>query len=173
VVTGAVVAEIDPSISVAGGVEADGLVTLTRGSRLSVAGLTATLVLLGDERATLDLDASPTEAHLELMPNGGLLKLRTDRLHCVWLPQKRGDLLAALLSHRGAHGAGDWVPDEVLIPRVWGSEPITRAQVNTLIHRARLTLSAAGLHGAKIIERAPGGGSTRIRLARGASTSVG
>jgi hypothetical protein len=174
VVTGAVVAEVDPSITVLGGEGGDdGVVTLTRGSRLSFAELTATLVLLGDEKATLDLDPSPTEAHLELMPNGGLLKLRLDRLHCVWLPQKRGDLLAALLSQSGSHAAGDWVPDDVLIPRVWGAEPITRAQVNTLIHRTRLTLSAAGLHGSKLIERAPGGGSTRIRLARGAATSVG
>lgn len=172
-VRGAVVAEVDPSLEVRGGSIDGALVTLTRGARLACAGVTATLVVVGDEKATLDVESSPTEAHLELLPHGGLLKLRLDRLHCVWLPQRRGDLMAALLAPARGRSAGDWIPDEALISHVWGTEPATRMQLNTLVHRLRLTLSAAGLNGAKLIERAPTGGSTRVRLARNASTSVG
>jgi DNA-binding winged helix-turn-helix (wHTH) protein len=64
------------------------------------------------------------------------------------------------------------VSDELLIPRVWGGESATREQLNTLIHRTRVTLVAAGLNGPGLIERAPGGKSTRARVAERARVSV-
>lgn len=171
-VLGAVIAEVNGAVELQGARFEGELAQLVCGSRLSAGGTTLTLARPADAPATVDLNPAPTVASLELMPNGALLKLTLDREHAVWLPHKRGDLLAALLSPPTGVKAGDWVPDELLLPRVWGTEPATRVQLNTLIHRARVTLSAAGLNGPSLIERAPGGGSTRVRLAKDAVTRV-
>lgn len=165
-------AEIHHDVAVSGATTDGELVLLPAGSTLDHRGLSITVVLATDAPATADLGGLPTDLSVELMPNGALFKLRISREYSVWLPRKRGDLVAALLSPPGGLKAGDWVPDELLIPRVWGGESASREQLNTLIHRTRLTLAAAGLPGAAIIERAPGGKSTRAQIARGARASV-
>lgn len=149
-----------------------GLVRLRSGSKLSAAGLTVRVALSQSVPATIDLNPAPSQATLELMPNGALLRVMLDRLFLVWLPQKRGDLVAALLSPPTGVKPGDWVPDELLLPRVWGNESASKAQLNTLIHRTRLSLTGAGLNGPSLLERAPGGGATRVRLAKNAVVSV-
>jgi DNA-binding winged helix-turn-helix (wHTH) protein len=92
--------------------------------------------------------------------------------HTIFLPQKRGDLVAALLRRSGGVVPGDWVDDDVLVSRVWGSEGASRTQINVLIHRARQSLTEAGLNGPSLLERAPGGGATRFRLAAGAQVEM-
>ena len=165
-------AEIHHDVTVSGATSDGELLLLSAGSTLAHRGLTLTVTQASDAAATADLGGLPTELSVELMPNGALFKLRVNREYAVWLPRKRGDLVAALLSPPGGLKAGDWIPDELLIPRVWGGESASREQLNTLIHRARLTLAAAGLPGSGLIERAPGGKSTRLQIARGARASV-
>lgn len=170
----ALLAELHAPVRVEGSADADGeaLVRLVKNAALSFAGITVRVVQAGDAPATLDLTAAPTAASLELMPNGALLTLTTEKVHAVWLPQRRGDLVAALLLPPNGLAPGAWVPDEVLIPRVWGTEQASRTQLNTLIHRTRVSLGEAGLNGPAIVERAQGGGATRFRLSPHAVTSV-
>jgi DNA-binding winged helix-turn-helix (wHTH) protein len=113
----------------------------------------------------------PTAAHLEFLPTGGLLRLTWGgREHAIWISDRRCDLLAALLSP-AAH-AGEFISDNALHARIWPGEPANRLQMNTLVYRLRQTLTSAGVDGPSLIERAPGGGGTRIRLAKDAAVSV-
>ena len=92
------------------------------------------------------------------------------REHTAWLADRRCDLVASLLKPQGAYAPGDVVPDEVLFRRVWpGGEP-GRTELNTLVFRARKDLLKAGLDGATLIERQPGG--VRFRLAERALVRV-
>jgi hypothetical protein len=45
---------------------------------------------------------------------------------------------------------------------------VSRPEINMLISRCRRDLVEAGLAGPRLIERAPGGGGTRLALAPGA-----
>ena len=171
-VTNGLLAEVARGVEVDSGRTDGELTRLTSGSRLTCAGLDVVVALSSVAPATVDLTPEPTEAALELMPNGALLKLMLDRMHLVWLPQKRGDLVAALLSPPQRLAAGDWVQDDLLLHRVWGNESASKAQLNTLVHRTRHSFTCAGVNGAGILERAPGGGATRMRLARNAAVSV-
>lgn len=112
-----------------------------------------------------------TEAHLEFLPNGGILRLKWKGDHTVWLSELRANLVAALLAQTQQH-ADEFIQDALLFSRVWAGDPMNRIQLNTLVHRTRHTLTASGLDGPAFIERAPGGRATRIRLASGARTSV-
>jgi hypothetical protein len=49
---------------------------------------------------------------------------------------------------------------------------VTRPEINTLISRCRRDLVEAGLAGPRLLERTPGGGATRIRLAPDAEVVV-
>lgn len=61
--------------------------------------------------------------------------------HVVWRADRRCDLVALLLKPPDGQ-AGDVVPDETLRLRVWGGDAaLGRAQLNTLIHRLRKTLT--------------------------------
>lgn len=170
----ALLAELHAPVVVDGSADRDGevLVRLAMNATLTLAGTTVRVVQAAEAAATLDLTAAPSSASLELMPNGALLTLTADKVYAVWLPHKRGDLVAALLLPPNGLHPGAWVPDEVLIPRVWGAEHASRTQLNTLIHRTRISLGEAGLNGPAILERAPGGGATRFRLSPHAVTSV-
>jgi DNA-binding winged helix-turn-helix (wHTH) protein len=64
------------------------------------------------------------------------------------------------------------VDDDTLVTRVWGRDGASRTQVNVLIHRARQSLTVAGLNGPALLERAPGGGATRFRIAPGARVEI-
>ena len=54
----------------------------------------------------------------------------------------------------------------VVWPRNLG---VSRQEINMLISRCRRDLVDAGLPGARLLERAPGGGGTRLALAPGAA----
>lgn len=169
----AVLAELHPKIELALAERDAGTMTaLARGETLRFAGLTLTIALAQEAAATLDVYPSPSEVSLEFMPNGGLLRIISDSVVAIWLPQKRADLVAALLAPLGGARAGDWISDDAIIPRIWGAESASRVQLNTLIHRTRLSLTAAGLPGPRIIERSPVGGSTRFRLTTSTRVSV-
>ncbi len=75
---------------------------------------------------------------------------------------------AALVRPPPGHQPGDFIPDEVVSSIVWPREPmVSRQEINMLISRCRRDLVQAGLPGARLLERAPGGGGTRVVLAPG------
>lgn len=155
------------------GVVAGEVRQLTAGEEITLAGV-AMKVLLSQAGATTTIENvfAPLRVKLEFLPNGGLLTVTLQREQTAWLADKRCDLVAALLRPGGEFSAGEFVPDDVLVRLVWGTEAANRAQLNTLIHRARKSLTLAGLNGPALIQRAPGGGATRFPLAVGAEVAI-
>ena len=90
----------------------------------------------------------------------------------VYLPERRCDLVATLLQPPPPFAPGEFVSDEVILPRIWPGRSMTRVDLNVLIHRARHDLVRAELDGAALLDRAEGGNATRFRIARGARISV-
>lgn len=125
----------------------------------------------GGEATTIGESAAPGRVVLELLPNGGLLRLEHWGARAVWLADRRCDLVAALLQPPGGR-AGDFVPDAKLLKLVWPNESSTRSELNTLIYRVRQALARAGLDGAALVERAASGGATRFAVGAGARVEV-
>ncbi len=168
-------AEVSAPMQVAGVLMTEEMHAVRDGDVISLGDVRLRLVRSGGgPSATTAQDTSdplPAWATLEFMPNGGLLRVRLQAEYAVFLAGRRCDLVAALLRPPGGE-AGAFVADHVLIPRIWGSEGATRAQLNTLIFRTRQTLTAAGLNGALLLGRAPGGGAVRFLLAERAVVEV-
>jgi hypothetical protein len=124
--------------------------------------------------AVSSLGALPTHVAIEMLPRGGRVVLSTaEGERAVFLADKRLDLVIALLRPPAGYQAGDFIPDDVVRPIVWPRNPgVTRPEINVLISRCRRDLIEAGLAGARLIERSPGGGGTRFALAPGASVVV-
>lgn len=119
------------------------------------------------------LEDAPTEVRLEFLARGGRLTVGWRGLHrTVYLPERRCDLVAALLQPPPPFAPGEFVSDEVILPRIWPGRSMTRVDLNVLIHRARHDLVRAELDGAALLDRAEGGNATRFRIARGARISV-
>lgn len=114
---------------------------------------------------------APTAVRYRPTDEGARLTIVVGKEHVVELAQKRADLVLALLCPPNGL-PGEWVEDEVAWELIWGRDGGTRARLNTLIHRTRASLSEAGLDGARLIERAPGGGATRFALAPKAKVSI-
>ncbi len=114
-----------------------------------------------------------TAATLEFLPNGGRLRLVVGgRERSLYLADRRCDLMACLLQPPAPLRVGEFVPDDVLLPRVWPGKPSDRTAINVLVHRLRRDLVRAGIDGVALIERSTGGGGTRVVLAGGADVSV-
>jgi pSer/pThr/pTyr-binding forkhead associated (FHA) protein len=124
--------------------------------------------------AVAGLGDLPTHVAIEMLPRGGRVVLSTaegDR--AVFLADKRLDLVIALLRPPTGFSPGDFIPDDVVRQIVWPRNPgVTRPEINVLISRCRRDLIEAGLAGARLIERSPGGGGTRFALATGATVVV-
>lgn len=153
-------------------IEAGAVRDLARDDVFALRGKRFQLVEQAAASATLDQPSAVTEIDVEFFPNGGVARFTVGRAFVVWLPQRRADLVATLVRPPTGYSPGDWIGDDVLIPRVWGTEGASRLQVNTLIHRTRQSLGEAGLNGAELLERAKGGGATRLLLAEGATVQV-
>jgi len=175
-VEGGLVLETREPLTLAGRPVPPGMHSLRPGDTIRLGEARLKLVARGGSPAsTLGASATsalPSAVDLEFVPNGGVLQVTTSRCTTVWLPEKRCDLCAALLDPPGDHRAGDFVPDDLLIPRVWGAAGANRMQLNTLVHRVRKSLTAAGLNGARLVERARGGGATRFVVRDGAAIAV-
>lgn len=114
----------------------------------------------------------PVRVRLLFLPKGGHLTLGFARQETtVWLPDRRCDLVAALLKPPAPYVPGEALSDEALIPRVWPGGGAGRTELNTLIFRARKDLVKADLDGGSLIERSPG--AVRFRLAERAQVTVG
>jgi DNA-binding winged helix-turn-helix (wHTH) protein len=90
----------------------------------------------------------------------------------VYLPERRCDLVATLLSPPAPYRAGDPVPDDVLLPRLWPGRAMTRGDLHVVLHRARHDLVRAELDGAALLVRAEGGAATSFRISRDATVIV-
>ena len=120
--------------------------------------------------AMASLSDLPSRVLIEMLPRGGrVVFATTEGDRAVFLADRRLDLVIALLRPPDGFVAGDYIPDDVVRTIVWPRNPgVTRPEINVLISRCRRDLVEAGLAGARLLERAPGGGATRLALARGA-----
>ncbi len=166
------VLELSEPCKVDGAISQGEAFAMRRGARISRDGVEVEIVEAPASVETYDDATLPSEVVLEFVPDGALLRLQLSGEFTVYLPQKRADLVAALLKPPSGIVAGEWVDDEVLARRIWGSQAATRNQVNVLIHRTRCSLTEAGLNGPALIERAPGGGATRFRVASARRVTV-
>jgi hypothetical protein len=124
--------------------------------------------------AVASLNNLPSHVLIEMLPRGGRVVFGTaDGDRAVFLADRRLDLVIALLRPPDGFVAGEFVPDHVVGAIVWPRNPaVTRPEINVLISRCRSDLIEAGLAGARLIERAPGGGGTRLALAPGAIVTI-
>jgi hypothetical protein len=116
----------------------------------------------------------PTRVKIEILPRGGRVVFTMgDGEHTVFLHDRRLDLVMALVKPPGTYAAGDFIPDDVVAPIVWPRQDApSRTEINVLIARCRKDLIEAGLAGPRLLQRAPGGGATRIALAPNAEVEV-
>lgn len=117
--------------------------------------------------------AAPNRVEIELLPRGGRFELHyPSARYAVFLHDRRIDLLMALVRPPTGYRAGEFVPDDAVCAVVWPRKPASRTELNILISRCRKDLLNAGIAAPRLIERAPGGGATRIALAPGAEVIV-
>jgi hypothetical protein len=116
----------------------------------------------------------PSRILIEILPRGGRVVFSmADGDRVVFLADRRLDLIVALLRPPEGFSAGDFIPDDVVRSIVWPRNPgVSRPEINVLISRCRRDLVEAGLAGARLLERAPGGGATRLAVAPGALVTV-
>ena len=116
----------------------------------------------------------PSRITVELLPRGGRVVFSLPgREHTVYLADRRLDLIAALVRPPAGYAPGEFIPDDVLRPIVWPRNPnVVRSDINVHITRCRKDLLAAGLAGPRLLQRAPGGGATRLALAPGCTIEV-
>lgn len=119
-------------------------------------------------------DTFPTKVRIEILPRGGLAVFTVaSGDHTVFLADRRFDLLVALVQPPGGYVHGEFVDDDTVRSIVWPRNPgVGRPEINVVISRCRRDLLEAGLDGARLIQRAPGGGGTRLVLARDADIVV-
>jgi FHA domain len=116
----------------------------------------------------------PSRVAIEMLPRGGRVVFTIGgRDHPVYLADRRFDLIVALLRPPAEYQPGEFIPDDVVRTIVWPRKPaVSRPEINMLISRCRRDLVEVGLAGPRLVERAPGGGGTRIRLAPNATVEV-
>jgi len=149
---------------------------LAIGDRLACRGETFTIAHATRVATTAvsSLAELPSRAVIEMLPRGGRITFTVGaREHAVYLPDRRFDLVATLLRPPAGHQPGDFISDDTLRAVVWPRKAaVSRPEINMLISRCRRDLVDAGLAGPRLIERAPGGGGTRLQLAPNATVDV-
>jgi FHA domain len=158
-------------------VEAGVMEPLAVGDRLSYKKVTFAIdpeVSSGATTALGSAEILPSVVTIEMLARGGRVVFRlSDGDRAVYLADRRLDLLIALLQPPQGYFPGDFIPDDVVRAVVWPRNPaVTRPEINMLISRCRRDLIEAGLAGGRLLERAPGGGATRLTLAPGALVHV-
>jgi hypothetical protein len=118
-------------------------------------------------------NSAPTSVRLQFLPTGGRLVV-TMATHQVsaYLAERRCALVAVLLQPPSDFAPGDFIPDDVVCPRVWGRGEGDRNHLNVLISRVRRDLDVAGLDGYSLLRRAQGGGATCFQVEEGTSVEV-
>lgn len=152
-------------------IEGDMLAALGVGDVVGYGG--DTFEIAGGHRAHTTVvgttDALPSRVVVEMLPRGGRVVFSLpsgDRT--VYLADRRLGLITALVRPPAGYAPGEFIPDDVLRPIVWPSNPnVIRSEINVHITRCRKDLLAAGLAGPRLLQRSPGGGATRLALAPG------
>ncbi len=155
----------------------DTLEPLTVGDRITCRGETFTVAAAANRAATTAARGStelPTKIVIEMLPRGGRVVFTVGaRDHAVYLADRRFDLVVALLRPVAGYQAGEFIPDDTVRSVVWPRKTgVSRQEINMLISRCRRDLVDVGLAGPRLLERAPGGGGTRLTLAPGAEIEV-
>jgi hypothetical protein len=168
-----------PLVKVAGKILDEGDVGTARVGDLIKVGPIALRILAGDSVAEATTrhhfkeELGAAAAVLTFLPRGGRVELKVSgRSATVYLAERRCNLVACLLKPPEPFKPGDFVDDDVLIPRIWPNQAKGRTDLNTLLHRCRKDLVAAGIDGPTLLERADGGGATRIALLANAVVKV-
>lgn len=152
------------------GLEPGVLEPLSVGDELTCLGETFTIHFArGRDAATTAVSSRsdlPIKVEIELLPRGGRIVFTLAiGERAVYLSDRRFDLMMALLKPPEGQAAGEFVTDDAVRSIVWPRNPgVSRPEINMLISRCRKDLVDAGLAGPRLIERAPGGGGTRITL---------
>jgi len=108
------------------------------------------------------------------LPSGGEIEVEIGRetVRCR-LSELRCRLVVVLLDPPAPFSAGEFVADEVLIPKVWPRQPErSHYDLNTLVHRLRKDLLRVGLDPTRLIERARAGGGTRFQVHSGTKIEI-
>ena len=122
---------------------------------------------------TAGLDELPQRIKLAFLPRGARLYLTDARQErAVYLPERRAELVALLLSPPEPYAAGDLIPDELMLERLWPRQTKTTNDLHVLVHRARKSLVAAGIDGASLIAREAQAGGTRFAVRKNASVAI-
>jgi hypothetical protein len=149
--------------------EIDVLSELAVGDALACRGESFVVRAVGDAAATTALGSAdlPVRVAIEMLPRGGRVVFSIGASErAVYLADRRFDLVVALVRPPGGYRPGEFISDDALRAVVWPRRPsVTRQEINMLISRCRRDLVDAGLAGPHLIERAPGGGGTRLALA--------
>lgn len=146
-----------------------GSVIVVGGQRLRVRAA----VPSGGATTPMPEDEPARAAYFEFMPVGGRLTLTfADRPVSVELSELHARLVAVLLSPPEGHTPGEFIPDEVILGKIWPRQAKQRTDLNTLVHRLRRSLLRHRLHPAAVLERAAQGGALRLRLAKSADVRV-
>lgn len=157
--------------------EAGAMEPLAIGDRVTYRRVTMTIdpeVSSGATTAIGFAEVLPRRVVIEMLARGGrVIFSLNDGDRAVYLADRRLDLLIALLQPPQGFAPGEFIPDDVVRAVVWPRNPgVTRPEINMLISRCRRDLVEAGLAGGRLLERAPGGGATRLTLAPGALVQV-
>ncbi len=109
----------------------------------------------------------PERVELRLLARGGRLALWFAGVErTLVVSERRLELLAVLLRPPAPLAPGGYVPDDVILQRVWPrSDRADHGDLNVLIHRLRRDLVRAGVNGPALIQRQAGGGGTRFAVA--------
>jgi len=116
----------------------------------------------------------PPRVHLRYQPVGGELEIALGGPPVLCsLSEMRSNLIALLLDPPAGFGPGDWIPDEVVIARIWPRQPErSHFDLNTLVHRIRKDLARAGIDPTPLLLRARRGGGTRFLVPPGTEVVV-
>ena len=134
------------------------------GTTIEHAGTVFTVVAGGPTHhaATVERRGAPARVALEFLPRGGRLSVGWgERDWRVYLPDRRCDLIALLLQPPAPLAAGDLVPDDLVLARLWPGRTASRTDLNVVIHRVRADLLRGELD-AQLVQRAVGGRATRF-----------
>lgn len=181
VAQGQLILEADADVVLRGSLVPSGaLETLHSGDLLEIGDVKFRVLATSQNDAATQVDDGPDEgrypvaARLVFLPRGGRLTVTVDgKEHSIYLADRRCDLVANLLKPPSPYQAGDPVPDEVLLARIWPRRDMSASTLSVLLHRVRKDLVRAGIDGGTVITTAPGGGAVRFTLRRGALVEVG
>ncbi len=146
-------------------IAADTSVTVGLGATIAIGSRAVRVVASAppDETTIAVHVVVPRAIELELLATGGRLTVSFGTPRTVLLSERRFALAVALLVPAPPHRAGEFIADEVVLARVWPrKQGADRGDLNQLVHRLRGDLAAAGLDGARLVERLATGGATRF-----------